>query len=494
MAFHPFRYFRKHQKVFFAFMLIVCMITFIFSFGAADPIQTALRTIGMARHGEEVLPLYGKTIHTDDLDKIRMQRQLASEFLKFGILYSTPLESVLLDIQKRVERERKEAGDQLPTPLQTAFQEWSSFSFMRQLVQRQMLPPDKLQPYILEGLQKVQLQYVSPEVQKNADQAHAIDAILTALASQAWLWSPQKQPQEYYFGGTPRIQDVLDFEIWKHQADKLGIVLTPADVCREVNRAWGNGDFLPPDSKFDSNNEWVRKFFGTSNTIHKNLGANDLLTALTDEFRVAMAKEALVGSGSGVRFYRGMVDDIHHSPTVATPDEFLKFFQEQRTTVAVSMLPISVEKFVPKAKSQTKPAEDDLRNLFARYQNDEPSPARRQPGFKEPQRINVEYFSYRLDGPFAKKLAAKATELLPLFRLDTPALTMPAGGGIARAASVAALADLETVLRNLYEEYRKEEADRVIKYNVMDGSRFGQGLDVMNRRGAEVRPPVAFFI
>src|SRR6185437_15263638 len=264
MAFHPFRYFRKHQKAFFAVMLIVCMITFVFSFGAADPIQTALRTIGMAHHGDEVLPLYGKTIHTDDLDKIRMHRQLASEFLKFGTTYSTPLDSVLSDIQKRVERERKEGGENLFSPLQQA---WNHFSTLRQLLQGQRIPPEQLHSFILRNLQDVQTQYANPEVQKHPDQAHAIDAILTELAKQAWYSSPQRQPQEYYFGGTPRIQDVLDFEIWKHQADKLGIVLTTADVCREVNRAWGNGDFLKPDLKFDSH-EWVRKFFGSVNTIH----------------------------------------------------------------------------------------------------------------------------------------------------------------------------------------------------------------------------------
>src|SRR6185437_7411094 len=107
MAFHPFRYFRKHQKAFFAVMLIVCMITFVFSFGAADPIQTALRSMGMAHHGDEVLQLYGKSIHTDDLDKTRMRRQLANEFLKYGVLYGDPrmmpsqLGSVISEIQKK---------------------------------------------------------------------------------------------------------------------------------------------------------------------------------------------------------------------------------------------------------------------------------------------------------------------------------------------------------------------------------------------------------
>ncbi len=245
--------------------------------------------------------------------------------------------------------------------------------------------------------------------------------------------------------------------------------------CREVNRAWGNGDFLKPDGKFD-NNEWVRRFFGSSQKIHKNLEAKDLLSALTDEYRVAMAKEALLGSSSGansgVRFYRGAVDDIHHSPAVATPDEFLKYFQEQRTTLAVSMLPdlgreLRRQGRRPNRASRTCATSTPATRTTNRRR------ARRQPGFKEPRRIKVEYFSYRPDSSFAKKLAARATELLPLFRLgDARRHRSRRRRHRSWPASVAALADLDTALRTLYEEYRKEETDRVLKYDKSDDSPF----------------------
>ncbi len=85
MAFNPFRRFRKHQKVFFAVMTIVCMITFVFS-GSVPPAPIPSRTpcAGSAwpANGRRVLPLYGKKIYTDDLDKLRMHRQLANEFLE----------------------------------------------------------------------------------------------------------------------------------------------------------------------------------------------------------------------------------------------------------------------------------------------------------------------------------------------------------------------------------------------------------------------------
>jgi hypothetical protein len=489
MAFHPFRHFRKHQKVYFALLTILCMITFIFSFGAADPIQGALRWIGLTRHqGDEVLPLYGKMVYTDDIDRLRMHRQLANEFLSFGILYATPLDSVLTDIRKKVDREKKGPHEGLENPVQMGLQALDSVRGGMMMFST----PETRHQQIIGSLQRVQMLLDRPDVQKDAEQFRALDAIATALAFQAWFTNPQKPPQEYYFGGTPKADELLDFMVWKHQADKLGVNLTTGDICREVNRAWGNGDFLKPDGKFDKN-DWVLRFLGASQKIHKNLSAQDLLRALTDEYRVAIAKEALLGAGTGVRFYRGAFDGIHHSPTFATPDEFLKYFQEQRTTLAVSMLPISVESFVPKVEN--KPSDEDLRNLFARYKDDEPSPFRRQPGFKEPRRIKVEYFSYRPDSPFARKLAAKAIELLPLFRLGGPAGTFPAGGGLAWAAGLAVPADTNTAVRAQYEKYREEQTDRVLKYDKQDDSsfrgRFGQGFDLNDRRAVEVQAPAA---
>jgi hypothetical protein len=489
MAFHPFRHFRKHQKVYFALLTILCMITFIFSFGAADPIQGALRWIGMSRsQGDAVLPLYGKTVYTGDLDKVRLHRQLASEFLNFGILYATPLDSVLTDIRKKVEREKKGPHEGLENPVQMGLQALDSVRGGMMMFST----PESRHQQIIASLQRVQMLLDRPDVQKDGEQFRALDAIATALAFQAWFTNPQKPPQEYYFGGTPRTEELLDFLLWKHQADKLGINLAPADVCRQVNRAWGNGDFLKPDGKLDQN-DWVRRFLGGSQKINKTLTARDLLDALTEEYRVAIAKEALLGTGTGVRFFRGAFDGIHHSPTFATPDEFLKYFQEQRTTVAVSMLPLAVEKFV--AKVEHKPSEEDLRNLYARYKDDEPSPTRRQPGFKEPRRVKVAYFSYRPDSPFARKLAARAIELLPLFRLGGPAGTFPAGGGLAWAAALAAPADVDSAIRAQYEKYREEQTDRVLKYDKQDDSsfraRFGQGFDVTDRQAAAAQAPVA---
>ncbi|MHB1422397.1 MAG: hypothetical protein ACYC3I_04210 [Gemmataceae bacterium] len=491
MAFHPFKHFRKHQKVYLAIVTILTMFIFIFTGFAsrgADPVTRLLIWIGGGRHGDPVLPLYGKTVYSDELDKLRWQRQLASEFLLYDVFTTAandiPLQKSLTEIQKRYIQ--KKGGNDLPTPLQIAFEQMEDS--VRQVG---AFPPDmRLQP-LRNGLAFIQSQLRKPDVQSNPEQYRPLDAMATNLALQAWLIDPQRRPNDSYFGGSVRAADLLDFLIWKEQADRLGIVLTPADVCREVNRAWGNGDYLPADGKLEGN-EWVNVFFRSNPKIHKSLTPHDLLGALTDEFRVLMAKEALLGAISGVRGYREAVDGIHISPAAATPDEFYKYFQEQRTTLSVSLLPVAVDGFMAEAKKKWTPTETDLRNLYARYKDDEPSPTRRQPGFKEPRRIKIEYFSYQPEGPFARQLAAKAIELLPIFRIGQPAAPFAAGGGMAWAASFAGYADLDTAIRSLYEKYREEEARRVtIKYDREDSSRFGLAIDLFNQREVEAQAAAA---
>ncbi len=495
MAFHPFKHFRKHQRVYLAGLTIMTMVIFVASFGAGDLFSSLQRWLAVSVHrGDKVITLYGRTIYTDQLEKLRWQRQMASEFLvsnswvgslmQMGQSVGTPLEKSYQDIQIKFAS-KKDQKD--PNPMQQTLQQVFITVFIAQ-----QSPPDTRLKMLSNQLRDVQRQLTFPEAQKNEAQYRALDTLATILAFYSWAFDPQRQPEDSYFGGSLRASEpseLLDFLIWKQQADRLGIVLTPADVCREINRAWGNGDYLQPDGKFESN-EWVTFFFRTNQKRHMSLTPHDLLNALIDEFRVAMAKEAILGSASGVRSYRQAVDGIHYSPSAATPDEFYQYFREQRTALSVSILPIAVKEFTDKV--QAKPTDVDLRNLYERYKNDEPSPARRQPGFKEPRRIKLQYVSYRPEGPYAQKLAAKAIELLPVFRVGQPAAPFVAGGGLAWAASIAGYADVDTAVRALYDRYREEENRRVaVRYDRDDSTRFGLSMDLPTQQSVDLHASVA---
>src|SRR5262245_34962458 len=82
MAFNPFHWFRKRQKVFLAALVVLCMLIFIFQFGPGDLFQRALGLFGTGRQtGEVVTTLYGKKVYESDLQKLALQRKLASDFL-----------------------------------------------------------------------------------------------------------------------------------------------------------------------------------------------------------------------------------------------------------------------------------------------------------------------------------------------------------------------------------------------------------------------------
>ncbi|HEY7330344.1 MAG TPA: hypothetical protein VH592_22080 [Gemmataceae bacterium] len=499
MAFHPFKHFRKHQKKYLALLTVMTMFIFVAQFGAGDVFSSLQRWVALSVHrGDKVLTLYGKTVYSDELERLRWQRQLASEFLvsnswvgavmSMGQSSGTPLEKSFFDVQAKFGP-KKDQKD--PSPMQTTLSQ-VYFALILASNPRFSTPETRLSS-LQKQLRDVQRQLSFPEAQKNEAQYKALDTLATILAFYSWAMDPQRQLDDSYFGGSLRateVSDSLDFLIWKQQADRLGIVLTPGDVAREINRAWGNGDYLPTDGKFETN-EWVTFFFRNNQRVHKSLTPRDLLNALTDEFRVAMAKEAILGSAGGVRSYRQAVDGIHFSPSAATPDEFYQYFRDQRTALSVSILPIPVKEFVDKV--QAKPTEADLRNLYERYKNDEPVPARRQPGFKEPRRIKLQYLSFRPEGSFARKLADKALSLLPVFRVGQPAAPFAAGGGLVWAAHLASYADEDAAVRALYTKYREEENRRVpVRYDRDDTTRFGLSTDLPGQQSLDVQASTAF--
>ena len=86
MAFNPFRGFRKQQKVLFAILTIICMITFVLSsgMGRGDALDTIVNWFGGGKQGEVVTTLYGDKVHTNELGEQACQRRLANTFMGDG--------------------------------------------------------------------------------------------------------------------------------------------------------------------------------------------------------------------------------------------------------------------------------------------------------------------------------------------------------------------------------------------------------------------------
>jgi hypothetical protein len=478
MAFNPFHRFRKHQKVYFAILTIVCMLVFVLQFGAGDPFQRLLGWIGMGRNrGEKVTALYGKSVYQRDLDELKRQRVLASDFLVAGSW--SYQRDALMALRKVLEPQRPTNPQEEPrNPLVRAIDQWL-FGYQLLFGQRFQIPPETLRQLINPGeqLRALSLQLSAPGLEKNPDQLKDLQIVMHALAFQAWITSPAHPPGESYFGGTRKVDDLLDFLVWKHEADRLGIVLTPAEVCKEVNKAWGGRDVVQ-EKGFDKT-EAVRTYL-RSNQANKNASGQDLMNALIEEYRVQLAKEAVLGHGDGVRAVLASFDEVHDSPAVATPDEFLKYYRTQRTTLNVDLGAVSVERYLKDVT--TTPSEEALRILYEEYKEQEPAPDRRQPGFKDPRRVRIAYFSHNPNSEYYKKQAAEWAPRTPAFAVGLPANAYAAGGGPAAWATqlVTPLAFDVRVLVPYQAYITKERENASLGFQP-----FGVGVNLNDRQGLQ---------
>ena len=84
MAFNPFHGFRKHSKVIFAILTIICMITFILSsgLGRGDFFDWLVGLVGAGRKGEVYTTLYGSKVYQRDLQERRNHREIANELMQ----------------------------------------------------------------------------------------------------------------------------------------------------------------------------------------------------------------------------------------------------------------------------------------------------------------------------------------------------------------------------------------------------------------------------
>lgn len=473
MAFNPFTRFRKHQKVFFAGLTIVCMITFILQFGRGDPFERILSVMGMQRaRGEVVTTLYGKEVKAKDLQDIYQQRLLAG-----GLMTGTSeqhLGSFMMEVQK--EGSKPEAR-QDPTTLQQMASRYFNRA-LEMMVRRNEM--QRVHNDAVLDLQRAVQATEAPGLEKDPEQKARFNTAAQALAFQAWVSSFPPHGNEvdrmFYFGGSGRTADLLDFLIWKHQADQLGIALTLEDLCKELNRCFGK-DMLNPDN-FASNVE----IYLSNNKVKAGATTNDLIKALSDEFRVVMAKGAFLGSADGVPGWRTQFSAVRRNPATVTPDEFLDYFRQQRTTVAVTLLPLSVERFRKQVKDT--PSETTLRRFYEAYAEREPVPEQRVPGFKEPRRVRLAWFSYSPEEEFFKKKAAQLSPLPPLLRLGAGANNYAAGGGPAVWAVQAATLASDNRYFLHYGLYQEEERFRF-------GESMGVGFSLEDRHELLKRPEVA---
>jgi hypothetical protein len=437
MAFNPFTWFRKHQKVFFAGLTIVCMLVFVGQVGVgADIFYTMLSWVGAARQrGDVVTTLYGKKVTETDLHRLEQRRRLANDYV-LRVVDAHQRFRAADDLLK--SRELKDLEPTSPLGgLRTSVESAQRyFQTLQQLSMQRGQDPGRVLGLLLQFAEG-DLQRVHDVVARNRKAFEDPDNL--ALAERAAtiigykIWEFRRKRDDLYFGGGLKTADLLDFLVWKQQADRLGIVLSDADVLKEISREAASPDLFE-GKKFDEDS-LVRSLLGEGQRQGRRreqstLKAEDLLNAIRDEFRVAMAQGILLGEEPGARAARGQLG-LLRSPASAAPDEFFQYYKRNRTTVRAKLLRIPVANFV--ADVTASPTEEELRNRYERYKEQEPAPDRREPGFKEPRRVLVEYVSASPDEPYYREEGRKAAAVVEaLCRppvLAATRLTAPLHGG-----------------------------------------------------------------
>src|SRR5260370_19281954 len=378
MAFNPFRAFRKHQKVFFAGLTILCMVTFVMcgSMGQGDFFGTIANVFTGRSRASAIATLYGKDISAKEIQELRSQRRLADAYMRnVTDLDRNQLFTELMDASRKWEEPQQRVIQQ--TLMMRSFS-MQSPQFRSQYIQS------------LRQLESLHFQFAAAKKTTEADQ---IQELMRSLERE--VVQMLRHPNELYFGGTTSLEDILDFMIWRHETDHRAIQLNRQDIGDLVRRETDNRPIVQ-QKKIE---QALAQHFRTFN-------AESFRAALADEFRVRIAKSALMGDDQA---------NVPYATTWATPYEFWQFYKENRTenTLAVLPIPARHKDFLAQVG---QPSEKDLKDLFEKHKDREHQAGSPDPGFKGPPRIEVEWVSAKADSEHYRKEAQRTAGLIPAGR------------------------------------------------------------------------------
>lgn len=388
MAFNPFTSFRKHKKVLFAALTILCMFTFVLSSGVAgfgrDFFTELPRWFGMGRGSNKIVKVNGSWVRERDLIELRARRELA-----LGTIVGAnrnAAQMMMFDDMRKGQQQSKRAQD------------LSQLSF----------------PYMF---------------------------------AQASVSKPE---------------DLLDFIMWKGQADRLGINLNDAAVDTLFGRL--------TDSQFTLNAIATGVL---QNARERGLSVADLRSAIADEFRVMLAREALLGKEFDFSMFNPMGggDNLVQTPTLVTPEAFWNYFKENLTALNLEVLPVAVNTF----HTTKEPTEYDLKVLYNQYKDDEPTLDRATPGFKVPKQVQLQWVDVRPSSEYFEKAARE--QMLPVFQ-SLALMALPLGHSLSGAGPAVTLVEIaqqsapNLPLLREYENYVALQKlwDREVEFTYRDSS------------------------
>jgi hypothetical protein len=415
MAFHPMRTFQKNRKFWMATILLVCMVTFVLctGFQGGDFADWLLRLLGRNR-GDAVTTIDGRSVNSRDIDELKLQREIANDYMR----KATQL--IIREVKLRSEDAGKTRDDK------------------------------------------------------------AREAKLITYGTYQRVLADKLAKSRYFSGGT-KLDDLLDFLLWRNQADRLGVRLTEdavrdlvaedlyaSSVMQQVTvRFLGVRNLPDYYATMSQISRWTPQAAAyvqqeVRQTFHQ-ANYRLILDALTDEYRVRIAKMALARSpattNEPVAANKLLTPDkwLETYPQLrmpVSPEQMYDYYLKNRNEAEIALIPVSVERYLNKVPA---PTEADLQMLFDKYRTRRYDPASEEPGFQQPEQAQVSWVSADPKSKFYTHAARTALTLQAV----PPTLYNPMQPLATAATSYAAhSAALDTHLMYNYQALRFQRPEK----------------------------------
>lgn len=241
----------------------------------------------------------------------------------------------------------------------------------------------------------------------NAGERQGRIHLFTVLAKDL---SERLERPRYFEGGT-KFDEIVDFILWRNQADRLGVNLG-IEGLRELIQLDVHGRpvgflanlVLDPAKMRHVYREVRWNFHEASDSVIEE--------ALMDEYRVRIAQLALsevqwfqfradTNNPARLHFHQGEWGLIVRQPV--TPEQFHQYFVKNRAAMEISLVPFRLEEL---GKKLPDPKSEDLAAFFKRHQEKRFDPTVEEPGFQYPPEVKVEVIWADADMPYYKRAAA----------------------------------------------------------------------------------------
>jgi len=396
MAYNPFNIFRRNQKIIFAVVTVFIMFTFVLSSGlggGADFFDWLPQWLGTkGKRGDVVATFDGSKLYARDLDTVGAQRNMANRYMKLGAVYTAD------GLNSYVSAQLAQLGPEAKQIVGGLVQAENQMNSLRRL----SLGPaeqQQLQSFLMQTAQQAQqLRAELPALIANPNLKAADRDVARSKLAATMLEQNISGESELYFNNAPNRhrRDLIQFMLWQKKADQLGIKFSTDDVKQLIEHEFYDA--------FNTNSQ--KAVLGQLKTM-VGFTMPRCIEAIGEEFRVRAAQTAILGNGFSGPF-RGD-KTFGGSPLFNVPFEAYDYYREECSPTTYGVVNVPVDNYLDKVTGE--PTEDELKQLYDKHRDEEYSPAKEAPGFKESRKIRVEWLRLTGEEAYYQKLAEEQLKL-----------------------------------------------------------------------------------